>query len=86
MTPNDANGEKTEERPLVLVVDDDHHVVALTRAYLERDGYRVLEASDEIRGLELARTERSCLVVLDLSGWCWGSPWCWPWPSAWWGS
>ena len=66
MTPNDANGENAEDRPLVLIVDDDPHVVALTRAYLERDGYRVLEAGDGIRGLELARKERPCLVVLDL--------------------
>ncbi len=57
MTPNEGNGEKKEEKPLVLVVDDDPHVVVLMRAYLDRDGYRMLKASDEIRGLELARTE-----------------------------
>ena len=50
----------------MLVVDDDPNVVALARAYLERDGYRVVEANDGCLGLELARKERPCLVVLDL--------------------
>ena len=58
--------EDKEDRPPVLVVDDDPNVVALARAYLERDGYRVVEANDGARGLELARKERPCLVVLDL--------------------
>ena len=57
---------KMAEKPLVLVVDDDPNVVALARAYLERDGYRVSEAGDGLRALELARREQPCLVVLDL--------------------
>ena len=60
------NSKGREEKPLVLVVDDDPNVVALARVYLERDGYRVVEANDGDRGLELARKERPCLVVLDL--------------------
>ena len=50
----------------VLIVDDDPNVVALTRLYLERDGYRVLSAPDGARGLALARQERPHLVVLDV--------------------
>ena len=52
--------------PTVLIVDDDPNVVALTRLYLERDGYRVLAAADGARGLALARQERPQLVVLDV--------------------
>ena len=52
--------------PTVLIVDDDPNVVALTRLYLERDGYRVLAAADGARGLALARQERPHLVVLDV--------------------
>ena len=69
MTSRDVNSKGSEgysDRPLVLVVDDDPNVVALARAYLERDGYRVSEANDGVRGLELARRERPCLIVLDL--------------------
>lgn len=50
----------------VLIVDDDPNVVALSRMYLERDGYRVLSAGDGASGLALAREERPHLVVLDL--------------------
>ena len=60
------NGRDREQKPLVLVVDDDPNVVALARGYLERDGYRVSEAGDGLRGLELARRERPRLIVLDL--------------------
>ena len=66
MPPKNANGENHGEKPLVLVVDDDPNVVALARGYLERDGYRVSEACDGLRALELAREEQPCLVVLDL--------------------
>ena len=66
MTPGNIDGKNGEEKPLVLVVDDDPNVVALARAYLERDGYRVSEANDGFRALELARKEQPILVVLDL--------------------
>ena len=66
MPSGNTNSEKDGEKPLVLVVDDDPNVVALARGYLERDGYRVSEAGDGIRALELARKEQPCLVVLDL--------------------
>ena len=43
-------------------------------AYLQRDGYRVLQANDGRKGLEMARAEVPDLIVLDLmlpevSGW-----------------
>ena len=66
MISRDVNGKEGDGKPLVLVVDDDPHVAALARIHLERDGYRVAEANDGIRGLELARRERPSLVVLDL--------------------
>ena len=66
MPPKNTEGKSGGEKPLVLVVDDDPNVVALARAYLERDGYRVAEASDGLRALELARREQPGLVVLDL--------------------
>ena len=66
MPTRNPNGENDGGKPLVLVVDDDPNVVALARGYLERDGYRVAEAADGLRALELARREQPCLVVLDL--------------------
>ena len=50
----------------VLVVDDDKKLVELVRLYLEKDGYRVLSASDGQQALILARSQGPDLVVLDL--------------------
>jgi two-component system alkaline phosphatase synthesis response regulator PhoP len=50
----------------VLVVDDDKQIVRLLRAYLERDGFEVLEAYDGEAALHSIRRERPDLVVLDL--------------------
>ena len=66
MPSGNTNNKNDGQKPLVLVVDDDPNVVALARAYLERDGYRVSEAGDGPRALELARKEQPSLVVLDL--------------------
>lgn len=50
----------------ILVVDDEKKIVALVRAYLERDGYEVAEAFDGVQALEVFRGEKPDLVVLDL--------------------
>ncbi len=49
---------------VVLVVDDEPKIRQLARAYLERDGYTVLEAPSGARAVELAGTVD--LIVLDL--------------------
>jgi len=50
----------------VLVVDDDPKIRELLRLYLARDGYRTLEAADGTTALELARSQRCDLVLLDV--------------------
>ncbi len=50
----------------VLVADDEPHIREVVRAYLEREGYDVLEAADGITALELARTAAPELLVLDV--------------------
>jgi DNA-binding response OmpR family regulator len=50
----------------ILVVDDDRKIAALVRAYLEREGYRVVTASDGREALQRARSEDPALLVLDL--------------------
>ena len=49
-----------------MVVEDDHHISDLVAMYLRRDGFRVLQADDARRGLELVRQARPVLVVLDI--------------------
>jgi len=50
----------------ILVVDDDKKLVELVKLYLEKDGYRVLTAYDGQEALELARSKRPSLIILDL--------------------
>lgn len=50
----------------ILVVDDDRKIVALVRAYLEREGYHVIAAYDGREALRQARAEQPELIVLDL--------------------
>lgn len=54
-------GEKT-----ILVVDDEASVRKLVRSYLEREGFRVIEAADGAAALSMSRREHPALVVLDL--------------------
>jgi len=49
----------------ILLVEDDPDVVRVVRAYLEREGYRVLVEGDGEAGLVRARSEQPDLVVLD---------------------
>lgn len=49
-----------------LIVDDEHAIVDLVRHHLEKEGIVCLEASEGETALQLARTERPDLLVLDL--------------------
>jgi DNA-binding response OmpR family regulator len=55
----------SSSRP-ILVVDDDAKIVRLVRTYLERAGYRVVEASDGRAALSAVALEMPALVVLDI--------------------
>ncbi len=50
----------------ILVVDDDPRTIELIRLRLERDGFRVLAASNGQLALDAIRIEQPDLVVLDL--------------------
>jgi two-component system alkaline phosphatase synthesis response regulator PhoP len=52
--------------PRILVVDDDHDIVRLVKAYLEKDGYLVLTAYTGETALHILRRDRPDLLVLDL--------------------
>lgn len=53
-------------QPKILVVDDEPSIVSNVRAYLEREGFDVLTASDGPSGLQVARSSAPDLVVLDI--------------------
>ncbi len=50
----------------ILVVDDDAKIVRLVRTYLEREGFRVVEALDGRSALAAIALEAPALVVLDV--------------------
>ena len=58
----------------ILVVDDEKQIVDIVKAYLEREGYRVIVAYEGKSAIDLTRRDRPDLMVLDLmlpeiSGW-----------------
>jgi len=50
----------------ILVADDEPHIREVVRAYLEREGYEVIEAADGDAALEHARSDGLDLLVLDV--------------------
>ncbi|HID74027.1 MAG TPA: response regulator, partial [Thermoplasmata archaeon] len=50
----------------ILVVDDQPQAVKLVATVLESEGYEVLKAYGGIQGLDLARSKRPDLIILDL--------------------
>lgn len=52
--------------PKILVVDDEEHIVELVRFNLEREGYQVITAGDGTAAMELARSQRPDLILLDV--------------------
>jgi DNA-binding response OmpR family regulator len=54
------------KKPTVLLIEDDADIVEVVRYSLEREGFRVLSASDGESGLREAGLARPDLVLLDL--------------------
>ncbi len=50
----------------ILVVDDEQHILELIRYNLEKEGYKVLAAADGKTAVEVARSEKPDLVLLDV--------------------
>jgi len=57
---------RDDERPALLVVDDDPRMQRLLRANLERAGYRVQTAANGLDALEQVELTPPDLVVLDV--------------------
>ena len=50
----------------VLIVEDDRNIADLLRLYLEKEGYKVVIASDGLKGVEEFRACQPSLVLLDV--------------------
>lgn len=51
---------------LILLVDDEPNIVELAQLYLEREGFRIISASDGKAALAAVEQHRPDLIVLDL--------------------
>ena len=50
----------------ILVVDDEPQIAGIVTDYLRRDGFEVITAEDGVRAVDLFRSRRPELVILDL--------------------
>lgn len=50
----------------ILVVDDEPHIIELVKFNLETTGFKVLEASDGQKAIEIIKSKKPDLVLLDL--------------------
>jgi len=64
--PGTATPRQNELMKTVLVVEDELKIARLVRDYLHRAGFAVLEASDGLSALMLARSKTPDMIVLDL--------------------
>ena len=56
----------SQQRPRILVVEDDLSILTGVSMNLRYEGYEVLQAQDGALGLEMAVTDRPDLIVLDV--------------------
>jgi two-component system KDP operon response regulator KdpE len=58
--------DSSQNRELILVVDDEPRMTRFIRMNLELEGFRVIEAHDGLEALDKVRTELPDLVILDV--------------------
>jgi CheY-like chemotaxis protein len=62
MTENAFN-----DRKLILVVDDEHHVVTYLETLLQDNGFETVSASNGREGMEKAKATKPHLICLDIT-------------------
>ena len=49
----------------ILIVDDEHNIVDILKANLEREGYQTLSAYDGVQAVEMGISQKPDLILLD---------------------
>jgi DNA-binding response OmpR family regulator len=65
-TPPTRTSGPTTVHGTIVVVEDDRNIAELVDLYLRNAGFRVLQAGDAARGLELVAQEKPLLVLFDI--------------------
>ncbi len=55
-----------EELKRVMIIEDDNFLSSLMKVRLEKEGFTVMQAFDGEEAIELLKTDRPDLIVLDL--------------------
>lgn len=55
-----------EKKIRILLVEDEDKILQVLEAYLKKEGYEVLKATDGLKALEIFKTEEIHLLILDL--------------------
>src|SRR3954470_18524667 len=65
-TEDSAPADRQPSQVRVLVVEDDQHIRELVLLHLSLEGFATASSGDGAEGLQLARTERFDLIILDV--------------------
>jgi CheY-like chemotaxis protein len=57
---------KTKGKPTILVAEDFEDTRYLMRLWLQKAGYRVVEARDGLEALRITEEERPALIIMDI--------------------
>jgi CheY-like chemotaxis protein len=57
---------ESRKAPRILVVDDNHSIVRIIQAVLQKHGYEVLTAYDGFAAIEMALNQKPDLIILDI--------------------
>ncbi len=55
------------DRPVIVVAEDDEDILRLVATRLDRDGYEVIQTRDGAQALAAVRERRPALALLDVS-------------------
>ncbi|HAH06947.1 MAG TPA: two-component system response regulator [Elusimicrobia bacterium] len=55
-----------DERPTILIAEDDMVLRSVVGSILEAEGYRILEAANGQEAVEMARAEPPAIIILDI--------------------
>ena len=61
-----AMAPSAQHQPTILVVDDFDDTRLLLRTWLERRGFRVIEAEDGVEAVKRAASESPDLIIMDM--------------------
>jgi two-component system, OmpR family, alkaline phosphatase synthesis response regulator PhoP len=65
LAPGEGSIRMNRDKPLVLVIDDETHIVHVVSLKLRHAGYEVVTAEDGEEGLHAAREHHPDLVITD---------------------